>query len=57
MEIIPLIIAAAISGGTSLLFAVLGGILNEKAGVINFRNRRHYVNRCSNVSDSFYSNK
>ncbi|MFP3919242.1 ABC transporter permease [Lysinibacillus telephonicus] len=35
MEIIPLIIAAAISGGTSLLFAVLGGILNEKAGVIN----------------------
>lgn len=32
---IQLILAAAISGGTSLLFAVLGGILNEKAGVIN----------------------
>lgn len=35
MELIPLIIVAAISGGTSLLFAILGGILNEKAGVIN----------------------
>lgn len=32
---IQLILVAAISGGTSLLFAVLGGILNEKAGVIN----------------------
>ena len=35
MDIIPLIIVAAISGGTTLLFAVLGGILNEKAGIIN----------------------
>ncbi|MER1985024.1 MAG: ABC transporter permease [Solibacillus sp.] len=35
MEMIPLIIVAAISGGTTLLFAVLGGILNEKAGIIN----------------------
>lgn len=35
MDMIQLILAAAISGGTSLLFAVLGGILNEKAGVIN----------------------
>ena len=35
MDLIPLIIVAAISGGTTLLFAVLGGILNEKAGIIN----------------------
>lgn len=35
MDMVSLIIAAAISGGTSLLFAVLGGILNEKVGVIN----------------------
>ncbi|MBO2537689.1 ABC transporter permease [Rummeliibacillus suwonensis] len=35
MDMVQLILAAAISGGTSLLFAVLGGILNEKAGVIN----------------------
>lgn len=35
MDIMPLIIIAAISGGTSLLYAVLGGILNEKAGVMN----------------------
>lgn len=35
MDIIPMIIVAAISGGTTLLFAVLGGILNEKAGIIN----------------------
>ena len=35
MESLALIIAAAISGGTPLLFAILGGILNEKAGVIN----------------------
>jgi len=35
MEMTSLILIAAISGGTSLLFAVLGGILNEKAGVIN----------------------
>lgn len=35
MEISVLIIAAAISAGSSLLFAVLGGILSEKAGVIH----------------------
>ncbi|HWL11496.1 MAG TPA: ABC transporter permease [Ureibacillus sp.] len=35
MDLASLILVAAISGGTSLLFAVLGGILNEKAGVIN----------------------
>lgn len=35
MDIIPLIIVAAISGGTTLLFAVLGGILNEKSGITN----------------------
>lgn len=35
MDIIPLLIVAAISGGTTLLFGVLGGILNEKAGVTN----------------------
>lgn len=35
MDVIPLILVAAISGGTTLLFAVLGGILNEKAGVTN----------------------
>lgn len=35
MDIVALIIASAISGGTPLLFAVLGGILNEKSGVIN----------------------
>ena len=35
MDMIPLIIVAAITGGTTLLFAVLGGILNEKAGIIN----------------------
>ena len=35
MEMAQLILLAAISGGTSLLFAVLGGILNEKVGVIN----------------------
>ncbi|PKG24865.1 ABC transporter permease [Niallia nealsonii] len=35
MEIGVLIIAAAISAGSSLLFAVLGGILSEKAGVIH----------------------
>ncbi|MGM0875701.1 MAG: ABC transporter permease [Bacillota bacterium] len=35
MDIVVLIVTAAISSGTPLLFAVLGGILNEKAGVIN----------------------
>ena len=35
MDVIPLIVIAAISGGTTLLFAVLGGILSEKAGVNN----------------------
>jgi general nucleoside transport system permease protein len=35
MEVISLIIVAAISGGTTLLYAVLGGILNEKAGITN----------------------
>ncbi|MDI7741927.1 ABC transporter permease [Lysinibacillus fusiformis] len=35
MDMVTLILVAAITGGTSLLFAVLGGILNEKAGVIN----------------------
>ena len=35
MDSVGLIIAVAISGGTPLLFAILGGILNEKAGVIN----------------------
>lgn len=35
MDITILLIAAAISAGTSLLFAVLGGILSEKAGVIH----------------------
>ena len=35
MDMIPLIIVAAISGGTTLLYAVLGGILNEKAGITN----------------------
>ncbi|MGP7817120.1 ABC transporter permease [Niallia sp. 01092] len=35
MEITILIIAAAISSGSSLLFAILGGILSEKAGVIH----------------------
>lgn len=35
MDTIPLLIIAAISGGTTLLFAVLGGILNEKAGILN----------------------
>lgn len=35
MDMIPLIIVAAVSGGTTLLYAVLGGILNEKAGITN----------------------
>lgn len=35
MDIVSLIISAAISSGTSLLFAVLGGILCEKSGVIH----------------------
>lgn len=35
MDLVVLIIAAAISSGTSLLYAVLGGILSEKAGVIH----------------------
>ncbi|WP_445486831.1 ABC transporter permease [Niallia sp. 03133] len=35
MEITILIIAAAISSGSSLLFAILGGIISEKAGVIH----------------------
>lgn len=35
MDIAILLIAAAISSGSSLLFAVLGGMLSEKAGVIH----------------------
>lgn len=35
MDILPLLMVAAISGGTTLIYGVLGGILNEKAGVIN----------------------
>lgn len=35
MDIALLLITAAISAGTSLLFAILGGILSEKAGVIH----------------------
>ena len=35
MDVIVLLLTAAISSGTPLLFAVLGGILSEKAGVIH----------------------
>lgn len=35
MDLVILIVTAAISSGTPLLFAVLGGILSEKAGVIH----------------------
>lgn len=35
MDFYILLIIAAISSGTPLLFAMLGGILNEKSGVIN----------------------
>ncbi|WP_175639075.1 ABC transporter permease [Metabacillus schmidteae] len=35
MDVIVLLLSAAISSGTPLLFAVLGGILSEKAGVIH----------------------
>ena len=35
MDIVTLIVMAAMSAGTSLLFAVLGGILSEKSGVIH----------------------
>ncbi|WP_226526932.1 ABC transporter permease [Metabacillus niabensis] len=35
MDVTALLITAAISSGTPLLFAVLGGILSEKAGVIH----------------------
>lgn len=35
MDLFILLITAAISSGTPLLFAVLGGIISEKAGVIN----------------------
>ncbi|MDR4947527.1 ABC transporter permease [Neobacillus cucumis] len=35
MDLAALIVVAAISSGTTLLFAVLGGILSEKAGVIH----------------------
>lgn len=35
MDIAILLIAAAISSGSSLLFAILGGMISEKAGVIH----------------------
>ncbi|MFC4322931.1 ABC transporter permease [Litchfieldia salsa] len=35
MDLMILLVSAAISSGTPLLFAVLGGIISEKAGVIN----------------------
>lgn len=35
MDMVVLLLTAAISSGTPLLFAVLGGILSEKAGVIH----------------------
>ncbi len=35
MDVVVLLVTAAISAGTPLLFAILGGILSEKAGVIH----------------------
>ena len=48
---------AAMSAGTSLLFAVLGGILSEKAGVIHLRNGRDYAHWGGNVLYRLYFNR